>query len=81
MIVVAIPGRETLKLEHLVLDYNGTLARDGYLLPGVAEALGRLARDLEIHVLTADTFGLAAQGCEELPVKLTVLPAQGQASG
>jgi soluble P-type ATPase len=68
-------------LEFLVLDYNGTLAQDGYLLPGVAKALGKLAGDLEIHVLTADTFGLAALGLGGLPVSLTVLPPSGQAEG
>ena len=36
MIAVDIPGYRELRLEHLVLDYNGTLAEDGKLLPGVA---------------------------------------------
>ncbi len=29
MVEIPIPGHETLQLEHLVLDYNGTLACDG----------------------------------------------------
>jgi soluble P-type ATPase len=60
VIAVDIPGYKRLRVRHLVLDYNGTLALDGRLLPGVAEALRRLHRTLEIHVLTADTFGTAA---------------------
>ena len=36
MIDVAIPGFGRLALEHLVCDYNGTLARDGVLLDGVS---------------------------------------------
>jgi soluble P-type ATPase len=69
-----IPGRGPLQLDHLVLDYNGTLAVDGALLPGVAEALEILAGELAIHVLTADTFGKAAQGLADLPLDLAVLP-------
>ena len=44
MIAVDIPGLRELSLEHLVLDYNGTLAEDGNLLPGVAAALKALAQ-------------------------------------
>lgn len=46
-----------LQLEHLVLDYNGTLAFHGRLLQGVAERLRVLADKIQIHVLTADSFG------------------------
>jgi hypothetical protein len=56
---LAIPGFGRLRLEHLVLDYNGTLAVDGRPLPGVKTRLKRLARSLRIHVITADTFGKA----------------------
>jgi soluble P-type ATPase len=44
VIAVVIPDYGSLQLQHLVLDYNGTLALDGRLLPKVA---GGLARDLE----------------------------------
>lgn len=52
-----IPGRDSLNLDALVLDYNGTIADRGVLLPGVADRLRSLSRRMEIHVLTADTFG------------------------
>jgi len=81
MIECDIPGSGHLRLEHLVLDHNGTLAVDGQLLPGVGEALTRLAPDLSIHVLTADTFGLAAAQLAGLPVKLTILPRERQDEG
>jgi soluble P-type ATPase len=75
-----IPGFGTLRLEHLVLDYNGTLARDGMILPGVADRLGRLGRDLQIHILTADTFGKAGVELADVPfVRLTILDTQEQA--
>jgi len=78
MIQIDVPGLRTLHLEHLVLDYNGTLAVDGELLPEVADTLTALARDLTIHVVTADTFGRAAQQLDRLPLRLTVLPAGEQ---
>jgi soluble P-type ATPase len=74
MTIYEIPGLGNLALNHLVLDYNGTLAVDGELLPGVAEGLRALASDLSIHVLTADTFGKAAKGLAGLPCDLAVLP-------
>lgn len=60
MIEINIPGFGNLQLAHLVSDYNGTLAVDGKPLPGVSEALEALSSDIQIHVVTADTFGLAA---------------------
>jgi soluble P-type ATPase len=81
MIEVVIPGYRTLRLEYLVMDYNGTLAVDGVLLPGVAEGLARLKDKLAIHVATADTFGKAAAQLERLPCKLTVLGKENQDAG
>jgi soluble P-type ATPase len=79
MIKIDIPGFANLELEYLVLDFNGTLAVEGILLPSVGEALRGLASQLEIHVITADTFGLAAGQLAGLPVKLTIAPAESQA--
>lgn len=73
MLEIAIPGNETLRLDHLVADFNGTLAVDGVLLPGVADALRNVASRLAIHVVTADTFGCAHDALEGLPVELIIL--------
>ncbi len=54
-----IPGFPPLRIRHLVLDLNGTLALDGRLLPGVAQALNAAKDVLAVHVVTADTFGTA----------------------
>jgi soluble P-type ATPase len=61
MIEMDIPDFGRLRLEHLVLDYNGTLAFDGRLIHGVADLLGLLAEHLGIHIITADTFGSVHQ--------------------
>jgi P-type E1-E2 ATPase len=59
-LALEVPGWQRLEILHLVLDLNGTLARDGALLPGVAEAIARLSTRLACHLVTADTFGTAA---------------------
>jgi P-type E1-E2 ATPase len=79
MISIDIPGFRKLALAHLVSDYNGTLALDGKLLPGVAEALSSLALNIYIHVITADTFGLAKAQLAALPIRLTITPVESQA--
>ena len=43
MLEIAAPGVESLWFDHLVTDFNGTLALDGELLPGVKEALCSLS--------------------------------------
>lgn len=68
-------------LRHVVMDYNGTLAVDGVLLPGVKPALTELARHLTLHVLTADTFGRAKAGLEGIPCMLQILPEADQQAG
>jgi P-type E1-E2 ATPase len=57
MIELSIPGVGTVRLNHLVCDINGTLAVDGRLTEGVNRLIGALRDRLEIHLLTADTFG------------------------
>ena len=81
MIEIKIPGYKTLQLRHIVLDHNGTLAVDGILLSGVKEQLKTLAADLDIHVLTADTFGIAQTQLEGVPCKLSILPQDDQDIG
>jgi soluble P-type ATPase len=78
MIDLEIPGFGAIRIRHLVCDYNGTLAVDGRLLPGVAERIGALADLLEVHVVTADTFGGAREALEGLPCRITVLQQAGQ---
>ena len=81
MIELEIPGFGPIAIKHLVCDYNGTLACDGRLLPGVRRLLEDLSEIVEIHVLTADTFGIAAQELEGMPCTLVVLPKGGQDVG
>jgi len=73
MIELPIPGDETLRLKRLLLDYNGTLACDGTVLPGVKERLRKLQSDLELYVVTADTFGTVRREMADSGVEVMVL--------
>lgn len=74
-----IPGFGWLRLRAAVFDFNGTLALDGQLLPGVAERIHEVADQLEVYVVTGDTHGTARQQLQALPCKIEVLPTEGQA--
>lgn len=73
MLEIAIPGFAALKLEFLVLDFNGTLAKDGELLPGVWERLDILCRELDTRVITADTHGTVRGQMRGLRLAVNVL--------
>lgn len=79
MIELSIPERGTLNLEHLVLDVNGTLALDGKLIEGVAQTLSRLGKQLEIHLITADTHGQQAVIDHQLGLTAVRLRPGGEA--
>jgi len=79
MLDINIPGAQPLRLSHLILDYNGTLACDGAILKGVPERLEILGQHLEIHIVTADTFGSVRTQVAHLPVQVAVIPPEEQA--
>jgi len=78
MIKIDIPGNKILQLEHLVLDYNGTIAFDGALINGVKECLAELSQMLTLHVITADTFGSVKKALEDIDCRLAVIPLDHQ---
>jgi len=53
-----------------VLDLNGTLTNRGELIEGVAERLARLGARLEVHVLSADTYGTLAAVTADLDARV-----------
>lgn len=79
MLELPIPGFKNLHLQHLVLDYNGTLACDGRPLKGVRERVEALAADLTIHILTADTFGTVQDRVAAWPCRVEVIPGEREA--
>ncbi|RPH48844.1 MAG: ATPase P [Desulfobacteraceae bacterium] len=68
-----IQGGIIRKFTDLVLDYTGTLSQDGILLPGVAERLTGISAGLRITIMTADTFGMAADQTKGLPLDFKII--------
>jgi len=78
MLHVSIPGFGNFAITDIVMDYNGTLAVDGKLLEGLPAVLTTLAESVRLHVVTADTFGLAAGELEEVQCTLKILGKENQ---
>ena len=79
MIELNIPGRNTLQLDHLVCDVNGTLAIDGQLQEGLASLLACLRDRLTLHLLTADTHGRQEIIDHQLNLQAVRIQAGGEA--
>jgi len=69
---------EEILLEHLLLDYNGTLACDGTIKPGVLERLEKLSHSLHIHIITADTFGSVQKQCDTPFLSIHIIGKEAQ---
>lgn len=54
---LSIPGQQELEIEHILLDFNGTIANGGRLIDGVSDMINDLSALLAFHVVTADTYG------------------------
>lgn len=78
MMNIDIPEFGNIEVSNIVCDYNGTLAVDGKLLPGVSEAINSI-KGVQVHVITADTFGLAEGELKDTNCKLTISPKENQA--
>ncbi len=78
MIQIPVPGFGELTVTDIVMDYNGTLAVDGRLLPGLRQLLFSVSERADLHVVTADTFGHAAGELEGVPCTLKILEKEDQ---
>lgn len=73
MIRIEISGMNPLEIEHVVLDYNGTIAINGELIEGIEERLAALSALVDVHVLTADTYGSVHEQCRDLNLSIHVI--------
>ncbi len=80
MLNIIIPGFDEFKLEHLVLDFNGTIAFDGILLKEVPKLLKEISKSLQVHVVTGDSYGSAKNELKNIDCKILILPVEGQRS-
>ncbi|HTR57598.1 MAG TPA: ATPase P [Casimicrobiaceae bacterium] len=72
-ITIEIPNFGSRTIHTIVSDYTGTLACGGKLAAGVRKRLRRLLRRVDVHVVTADSFGTAANELRGI-VEPRVLP-------
>lgn len=80
MIHIEIPGRVPLNITSVVLDYNGTIAVDGKILPELRPRLQSLLELVQVYVLTADTYGTVCAQCEPLGLCVHTFPCEGAAA-
>lgn len=73
MLRIEISEKIILTIEHLVLDYNGTLAIDGEMISGVKELIQEISKDLKVHVITANTFGSAHENLANTNTSLAII--------
>lgn len=67
-------------LKHLVLDYNGTIAKDGVLKEELKNLLPLLAQKYTLHVITADTFGSVQEELQEFNLTVKILKSSDHTS-
>jgi len=72
MIKIEILWFKTIKAEHLVLDFNGTLAIDVLFIEGVIGQLVHISVTLHAHVRTADTFSSVQNEIRGLPITIII---------
>ena len=70
---IKINNYKNLSIKHIVLDYNGTIAKDGILKEGVKKLLPQLGKLYTLHVITADTFGSVQAQVGEFDLEVKVL--------
>lgn len=58
-IEIKIPGLGDRAIHTVICDYTGTLSCRGRLVPGVKEQLSELMKRVDLHIITADSYGTA----------------------
>ena len=70
---IEIPGRGIIKIKNLLLDYNGTIACDGKVIPSVKEKIEAInKKGIKVHLVTADTHGTARNECANMPIEIQI---------
>jgi len=76
---IDIPNYGALEIDKIVFDINGTIAEDGELLDGVEAGINTIAEDFDVYIVTADTFGTAAEIIEKIDAELVLDEENGGA--
>lgn len=65
-ITIEIPGLGRRQIRTVLTDYTGTHSFDGKLVAGIKPRLRKLAKFVDIYVITSDTFGTAERELKTL---------------
>ena len=76
---IEIKGFKNMNIDNLLLDYNGTIAKDGKLILGSKKILAELAKELNIYVITADTNQSVVEELIGLPLKTIIIDGINEA--
>jgi len=71
-----IPNFKSIDIKNIVFDYNGTLAKDGYLDLKTQEKLFEVCELYNVFVVTADTFGTVKNQLKDFNLKVFVLSSE-----
>ncbi len=70
---INIPGRGIINIKNLLIDYNGTIACDGKVVPSVKEKIEAINKEgIRVHLVTADTHGTVTNQCTNMPVEIQI---------
>jgi len=78
MIQIDIPGFGSIAVRYAVFDYNGTLALNGRVKKRTLRLLKELQHKIEVHILTADTFGMVRKILQNTQFKIHILEGEGE---
>lgn len=76
---IEIKGFKNMNIDNLLLDYNGTIAKDGKLILGARKILTELAKELNIYVITADTNQSVVEELVGLSLKMIIIDGINEA--
>lgn len=80
MLEITVPGYKTYKLDNLVLDFNGSIAKDGKVEEEIMEDLRLLCLKLNVYIISADTNGNVRALFEDEQVKVIVTSKENGAN-
>jgi len=74
MMTIDVPGWESITIDNVVLDLNGTIATDGKISADVKEKIKSLSQKVKVYILTADSQGTASDESKDIGIELVKIP-------
>ena len=81
MVRIEIPGIDTIKVNNLVLDFNGTIATDGVIDRGIKDKIEELSQKIKVYILSADTRGNLEEITKEMGAEVVTIPSGNGSEG